>query len=67
MQDCIADITALLPRLDMLELAEVRALTRAYAAYRDPSHPERECDHCGKLYRGPAAYCSHKCTLMDAL
>lgn len=38
----------------------------AEAAYSDPSFPERECDHCGQLYQGPAIYCSLGCALADA-
>ena len=34
--------------------------------YRDEGSPERACDHCGKLYRGPAVYCSLACALADA-
>jgi hypothetical protein len=36
------------------------------AAYRDSSFNERECDHCGERYRGPAVYCSLTCALADA-
>ena len=35
-------------------------------AYRDESFDERACDYCGKLYRGPAVYCSLECALADA-
>ena len=38
----------------------------AAGSYVDPSFNERECDHCGKLYRGPALYCSLTCALSDA-
>ena len=34
--------------------------------YRDAAYPERACDHCGKLYRGPAVYCSLRCAVADA-
>lgn len=34
--------------------------------YEDVSYPARECDHCGKTYRGPAVYCSLECALADA-
>jgi hypothetical protein len=34
--------------------------------YRDDAFLERPCDLCGKLYRGPAVYCSLKCALDDA-
>lgn len=33
--------------------------------YDDPSYPERECDYCRKLYRGPAVYCSLECATDD--
>jgi RecJ-like exonuclease len=39
---------------------------RPAAAYRDPQFPERACDKCGELYRGPAVYCSLRCALADA-
>ena len=35
-------------------------------AYSDDSFAPRECDRCGKLYRGPAVYCSLTCALADA-
>lgn len=35
-------------------------------SYRDDVYPERLCDHCGTLYRGPAVYCSLDCALRDA-
>ena len=35
-------------------------------AYRDDSFPERDCDHCGKPYKGPAVYCSLHCAMADA-
>ena len=34
--------------------------------YVDPSCPERACDRCERLYRGPAVYCSLSCALADA-
>jgi hypothetical protein len=33
--------------------------------YIDPSFPERACDCCGKLYRGPSVYCSLECAMDD--
>lgn len=36
------------------------------ASYRDDTFPERLCDRCSQLYRGPAVYCSLKCALDDA-
>lgn len=43
-----------------------RATAFARAAYQDDSCPERACDRCGKVYRGPAVYCSLECALEDA-
>jgi hypothetical protein len=43
-----------------------RTTTFARASYRDDSFPERECDNCGKNYRGPAVYCSFECAIADA-
>jgi hypothetical protein len=43
-----------------------RATAFARAAYRDDHFPERNCDRCGKPYRGPAVYCSLDCALADA-
>lgn len=40
--------------------------SRALGAYRDDTFPERKCDYCGKLYRGPAVYCSLPCAVADA-
>ena len=39
---------------------------RAEAAYRDERMPERACERCGALYRGPAVYCSLACAIADA-
>ena len=39
---------------------------RAAKAYVDPTFPERACDGCGALYRGPAVYCSLRCAQEDA-
>jgi len=36
------------------------------AGWRDDSYPPRDCDRCGKSYRGPPVYCSLKCALDDA-
>ena len=38
----------------------------AAKAYRDARYPERACDRCGGLYRGPAVYCSLDCAVADA-
>lgn len=35
-------------------------------AYRNDSYPERACERCGVLYRGPAVYCSKACAVADA-
>lgn len=45
-------------------LAEMVA--QAKAAYRDDAYPQRVCDRCRGLYRGPAVYCSLQCALDDA-
>lgn len=34
--------------------------------YRDDSFPTRDCDNCGRPYRGPAVYCSLACAQGDA-
>jgi hypothetical protein len=33
--------------------------------YRDERFTERQCDFCGKPYRGPAGYCSLECAMDD--
>jgi hypothetical protein len=38
----------------------------ARAAYRDDTCEERDCDYCGRPYRGPAVYCSLECAEADA-
>lgn len=38
----------------------------AVDGYRDPYWPERDCDRCGKPYRGPAVFCSFACAIGDA-
>lgn len=47
---------------------EIRTMTGTpiLPKYIDDSYPERNCDYCGKLYRGPAVYCSHTCAMKDA-
>jgi hypothetical protein len=35
-------------------------------ACRDDSYPERTCERCPVLYRGPAVYCCLECALADA-
>lgn len=35
-------------------------------AYVDTTCEERRCDHCRKLYRGPAVYCSLRCAIAGA-
>jgi hypothetical protein len=42
------------------------ARQRAREAYRDDSYPSRECDCCGKSYRGPAVFCGFECAIADA-
>jgi len=39
---------------------------RAEAAYHDNRYEERKCDLCGRLYRGPAVYCSLNCAESDS-
>jgi hypothetical protein len=34
--------------------------------YRNDIFPERACDRCGQMYRGPAVYCSLKCAIADS-
>lgn len=48
--------------------AEIRVMTATpiLNKYRDDSYQERKCDCCGKLYRGPAVYCSFECAIKDA-
>jgi len=58
-------IVSLLRKLDLVELAEVYALAKSRAAYRNNSRGQRACDKCGTLYRGPGVYCSHRCALAD--
>jgi len=41
-------------------------LCSACAPSRDPAHPLRACDHCGKTYAGPGVYCSRTCAITDA-
>jgi hypothetical protein len=43
-----------------------RATSFARASYRDDGFPERHCDRCSMLYRGPAVYCSLECAVADA-
>lgn len=35
-------------------------------AYADETYPARVCDHCSKIYHGPAVYCSLECAIADA-
>jgi hypothetical protein len=37
----------------------------ARASYEDKSFPQRSCDHCKRLYQGPAVYCSIECAIAD--
>jgi len=39
---------------------------RAVDYYENEFFEERDCDHCGKPYRGPAVYCSLTCAQADA-
>jgi hypothetical protein len=47
--------------LDEDEAADLLTRATAFAAYHDDSYPERRCEHCGTLYRGPAVYCGRRC------
>jgi hypothetical protein len=47
-------------------LWRARPLNAAREAYLDERYPERTCDACGKMYRGPAVYCSIECAQADA-
>ncbi len=38
----------------------------ARTAYRNDDFPERQCDHCGTMYCGPAVYCSLDCAIADS-
>lgn len=49
----------------LCELREVM-VAQAEGRYRDDACPERTCDHCQGLYRGPAVYCSLQCAEADA-
>jgi hypothetical protein len=43
----------------------IKVKANAPASYRNSSFPERQCDYCGKPYRGPAVYCSLECATDD--
>ena len=43
-----------------------RLADKVNAKYRNENCRQRNCDHCGKPYRGPAVYCSLQCALDDA-
>lgn len=60
MEEAEAKLQSMLPPLPY------RATEFARAAYRDDSYQERDCDHCGKPFRGPAIYCSLECAVADA-
>jgi hypothetical protein len=57
-----------MPNITPEEEAEIRVMTATpiLQKYRDDSYPERNCDYCGNLYKGPAVYCSHECAIKDA-
>jgi hypothetical protein len=42
------------------------ARRRAEEAYRDARFLERACDMCGRLYQGPAVFCSLECAIAAA-
>jgi hypothetical protein len=37
-----------------------------FGRYTDETFAARPCDRCGRLYRGPAVYCSLVCAQADA-
>lgn len=53
------DASSLVKKTDM-------GLFAAHARYKDERFPERDCDRCGRPYRGPAVYCSLGCAVDDA-
>lgn len=56
-----------LTRREAAKLAtEYYRTKRADHAYSDPRYPPRPCDGCGKVYTGPALYCSLCCAAADA-
>lgn len=57
------EITSYLLKLDVRELEEVATFSRARAMFNNSSYPVRQCDHCQRSYRGPAVYCSLRCTI----
>ena len=48
------------PRADPATMRMVARVT-AFTAYRNERLAPRNCDHCGKRYRGPAIFCSFAC------
>lgn len=60
MDEAVRVVTSLLPPLPE------RLTSFARASYHDDGFPARACDHCGRIYRGPAVYCSLRCALDDA-
>jgi hypothetical protein len=49
-----------------IERSQLRIGSILAADYADDSYPKRTCEHCSKLYRGPAVYCSIECAVADA-
>jgi hypothetical protein len=41
-------------------------MTQADDPYRNDFYAPRDCDYCGRSYRGPAVYCSLKCAIADS-
>lgn len=51
---------------NMLPPLPSRATEFARASYHDDTCTPRPCDKCGKVYCGPAVYCSFECAIADA-
>jgi hypothetical protein len=47
------------------ELTFAAFFERPKNLYRNDAFPERACDYCGTMYRGPAVYCSFECASHD--
>lgn len=48
------------------DTAGAPSLAPGYDPYVDDRFPERNCNHCGQAYQGPAVYCSYQCAEADA-
>ncbi len=63
---CVMPAQFLNSLLSKDEACAVQAWLRPRIAYCDDSKPPRHCDHCNRLYRGPAVYCCLECAEADA-